>query len=297
MICSTLVVTRVYFLMGIGISDYKDHLVFGFVWHTFWMLNVSPKWCRLQIPDSQLLANLHLGILLNLWSHTSFCVACCLSVPPLVVVVVVATFPNGSSTHKTPPKTPKISDPGVLTLARKLSCEERGLDFFSVTFHLWPCFFVWGCKRFFNSPPVFPKGRDGWDGWDGKICDWDRWIHRHWRSSWSKVADVCCFFFVGRGWVGEECFWEILLMEEIPHHLGCINPVNNKANYLWTGAGFFPSTVWHQVGMLFLEELVNKNRRVRVEELIEEALGLWLVYLQYSQLCEFHSCSILCWMS
>jgi len=35
----------------------------------------------------------------------------------------------------------------------------------------------------------------------------------------------------------------ILLMEEILHHLGCINPVNNGINYISTGAGFHPSTV------------------------------------------------------
>ena len=35
----------------------------------------------------------------------------------------------------------------------------------------------------------------------------------------------------------------ILLMEEILHHLGCINPVNNRTNYLSTGAGFQPPTV------------------------------------------------------
>ena len=32
-------------------------------------------------------------------------------------------------------------------------------------------------------------------------------------------------------------------MEEILHHLGCINPVNNGINYLSAGAGFLPSTV------------------------------------------------------
>ena len=36
----------------------------------------------------------------------------------------------------------------------------------------------------------------------------------------------------------------ILLMEEILHHLGCVNPVNNGINYISTGAGFLPSTVW-----------------------------------------------------
>ena len=32
------------------------------------------------------------------------------------------------------------------------------------------------------------------------------------------------------------------LMEDILHHLGCINLVNNGINYLSTGAGFLPST-------------------------------------------------------
>ena len=42
-------------------------------------------------------------------------------------------------------------------------------------------------------------------------------------------------------------FEDILLMEEIPNnHLGCIKPVNNGINYLSTGAGFQPSTVFHQ---------------------------------------------------
>ena len=35
----------------------------------------------------------------------------------------------------------------------------------------------------------------------------------------------------------------ILLMEEILHHLGCINLVNNGISYLSTGAGIQPSTV------------------------------------------------------
>ena len=35
----------------------------------------------------------------------------------------------------------------------------------------------------------------------------------------------------------------LLLMTEILTHLGCINPVNNRINYLSTGAGFQPSTV------------------------------------------------------
>jgi len=34
----------------------------------------------------------------------------------------------------------------------------------------------------------------------------------------------------------------IPLMEEILHHLGCINSANNGMNYLSTGAGFQPST-------------------------------------------------------
>jgi len=35
----------------------------------------------------------------------------------------------------------------------------------------------------------------------------------------------------------------ILLMEEILHHLGCINLVNNGISYLSAGAGIQPSTV------------------------------------------------------
>ena len=31
---------------------------------------------------------------------------------------------------------------------------------------------------------------------------------------------------------------KILLMEEILHHLGCVNPVNSGINYLSTGARF-----------------------------------------------------------
>ena len=36
----------------------------------------------------------------------------------------------------------------------------------------------------------------------------------------------------------------LLLMAEILHHLGCMKPDNNGINYLSTGAGFQPSTVW-----------------------------------------------------
>ena len=36
----------------------------------------------------------------------------------------------------------------------------------------------------------------------------------------------------------------LLLMEEILHHLECINLVNNGIHYLPTGAGFLPSTVF-----------------------------------------------------
>ena len=35
----------------------------------------------------------------------------------------------------------------------------------------------------------------------------------------------------------------ILLMEEILHHLGYINLINNGINYISTGAGFLPSTL------------------------------------------------------
>ena len=39
----------------------------------------------------------------------------------------------------------------------------------------------------------------------------------------------------------------ILLIEEILHHLRCVKPVNNGINYLSTGAGFLPSTLFHVI--------------------------------------------------
>ena len=39
----------------------------------------------------------------------------------------------------------------------------------------------------------------------------------------------------------------LLLMEEILHHLGYINLVNNGIHYISTGAGFLPSTVSQEV--------------------------------------------------
>ena len=60
-----------------------------------------------------------------------------------------------------------------------------------------------------------------------------------------------CFFLTGKmsQFDAQVCFervvknHQLLLMAEILHHLGCINPVNNGINYLLTGAGFQPSTV------------------------------------------------------
>ena len=45
--------------------------------------------------------------------------------------------------------------------------------------------------------------------------------------------------------ISEHNLMLLLLMEEILHHLGCINLVNNGISYLSTGAGFLPSTVGH----------------------------------------------------
>ena len=46
---------------------------------------------------------------------------------------------------------------------------------------------------------------------------------------------------------------QVRLMEEILHHLGCKEPVNNRINYLSTGAGFLPSTVClHLMDLLVL---------------------------------------------
>ena len=48
----------------------------------------------------------------------------------------------------------------------------------------------------------------------------------------------------------------ILLMEEILHHL-----VNNGINYLSTGAGFLPSTVWYTIyaGGITFQGLAAQN--------------------------------------
>ena len=47
----------------------------------------------------------------------------------------------------------------------------------------------------------------------------------------------------------ENIFWDlliILLIEEILHHLTCMKPCKQWDIYLSTGAGFLPSTVFHQ---------------------------------------------------
>ena len=160
------------------------------------------------------------GILVNLWiTHHSRgllpfgstpcrCCCCCCYFPQRVF--------HPQNAPKTPKKTSQVFSPWLGN-----SVLRGELDFFFchclTSGHV---FFLGGLQTFlFFSPPVLK----GWDGWDGKLCDWDRWIHRHWRSSWSKVVGVGgCFFFFGRGWA--RIFSEILLMEEILHHLGCIRP-------------------------------------------------------------------------
>ena len=43
----------------------------------------------------------------------------------------------------------------------------------------------------------------------------------------------------------------ILQVQGCSNHLGCKKkPVNNGMNYLSTGAGFHPSTVWYDVNIL-----------------------------------------------
>ena len=45
---------------------------------------------------------------------------------------------------------------------------------------------------------------------------------------------------------------ELLLMEEILHHLGCKNPVSNAIHYLLTGSGFLSSTVGWPLSLVFM---------------------------------------------
>ena len=80
-------------------------------------------------------------------------------------------------------------------------------------------------------------------------------------------------FFGGKRWLRSRCtpgdakkalvknapvktYQNLLLMEEILHHLGCINPVNHGINYLSTGAGFQPSTV--STGAWFWQLTISK---------------------------------------
>ena len=62
-----------------------------------------------------------------------------------------------------------------------------------------------------------------------------------------KVAGIQHFFLQKGRWLVIELpfhvFILLLLMEEILHHLGCMNLANNRINYQSTGAGFQPSTV------------------------------------------------------
>ena len=58
-----------------------------------------------------------------------------------------------------------------------------------------------------------------------------------WKSTWI----FCIWMPQSFGWRSDPM--HILLMEEILHHLGYINLVNNGINYISTGAGFLPSTV------------------------------------------------------
>ena len=53
-------------------------------------------------------------------------------------------------------------------------------------------------------------------------------------------------------------FQELLLMEEILHQLGCINPCkySNGINYISTGAGFLPSAVCFTSGVKSISLLV-----------------------------------------
>ena len=48
-------------------------------------------------------------------------------------------------------------------------------------------------------------------------------------------------------------------MEEILHHLGCTNHVDNGMNYLSTGAGFLPSKVVIPTVAFFAIMVWNKN--------------------------------------
>ena len=55
----------------------------------------------------------------------------------------------------------------------------------------------------------------------------------------------------------------VVLMEEILHHLGCIDSVNNGIFTISAGAGFHPSTVVGYIGNISYSLLVATRRRKR----------------------------------
>ena len=64
-------------------------------------------------------------------------------------------------------------------------------------------------------------------------------------------------------------FWDyvLLLMEEILHHLGSKHLVNIGVNYLSTGAGFLPSTVWtEKASFVFQISIPSKHQRAQLME-------------------------------
>ncbi len=81
----------------------------------------------------------------------------------------------------------------------------------------------------------------------------------------------------------------ILLMEEILHHLGCRNPVNDGIHYLSTGAGFLPSAVCSLLNMTKKNSLLPSIPYVVIFETPQKLTRSkpWLLMVQKSG--EHHS--------
>ena len=76
--------------------------------------------------------------------------------------------------------------------------------------------------------------------YSGGKCHQKWWMfHCYLMFDWeccNKVYCICMHKYIP--------YLIMLLMEEILHQLGCIKTVDDGINYLSTGAGFQPSTVW-----------------------------------------------------
>ena len=101
----------------------------------------------------------------------------------------------------------------------------------------------WGIP-IFGSTPKCPKLQTlpGPETSQTSATEASWWAPRN--SEMARMAGFHGWNFDQKKVISQRVSRLVLLMEEILHHLGYINLVNNGINYISTGAGFLPSTVW-----------------------------------------------------